>query len=156
MSMANVAPGDIFTGGGLPFVDAALKKTLARNQVPVAIIGAIPTAKNQFGDQETAFEIRVSVKAAKAAGDPELAGDYKLTLPYTDTRADQAGKVLAALAAGADSIGPVYLSQAKSRAGNTYWALGGEAGDGTVTDADFNATAAPGALEPDDDDWIPF
>ena len=130
----NVAPGDIFAGGGLPFVNAEMKAELARTKTPLGIVGADPKATNQFGDEETAFIIRTKGE------------DYKLTLSHNDVRERQAKAICSLLAGGAESVGPVYLVQVTTKSGQKAWALANEPGDGTV-EAQAAATS---------DDGIPF
>lgn len=148
--MANEAPGDIFAGGGLPFVNAETKAALATLKVPFGITGASPKSVNQFGDDETGFEITVSTKAAKAAGNADLAGEWKITLSHNEVRERQAKAVLDRLASGASSIGPVYLCQVQTKSGKTAWSIATEPMDGPAV-----ASAAP-AADADDDDGIPY
>ena len=140
--MSNVAPGDIFAGGGIPYVDAEMKAELARNKTPLGIVDATPRERNQFGDEDTVFVVR-----SKALGDD----DHKLALSHTDARERQAKAVLDRIAAGATSIGPVYLRQEQFKSGKTGWVLDAEPGDGKVeATADFAPAATSG------DDGIPF
>lgn len=145
----NVDPGDIFAGGGIPYVDAEMKAELARNKTPLGIIDATPKATNQFGDDETSFIVRGK----------SLDGDFKLALSHNEVRERQAKAVLDRIAAGATSVGPVYLVQVKTRSNKTAWALDAEPGDGNVEatasdgGSDFGGGAAAAAAG---DDGIPY
>jgi hypothetical protein len=154
--VSNTGAGDIFSGGGLMFVNAAMKQALADGGVPFALVGASGKGRNQFGDDETSFVIRVSAKAAVAAGDEALEGDFKLSLSHNEVRERQANDVVAALAApGVTSIGPVFLAQVTTKSGKSAWVITNE----PATEPSVAVSPTGGALEPagkDDLDSIPF
>jgi len=134
--------GDIFSGGGIPYVDAKMKAELCANRTPLGIVDATPCARNQFGDDEVSFIVRSKV----------LEGDHKLALSHNEVRERQAKAVLDRLAAGASSIGPVFLVQVETKSGQTAWALDSEPGDGNVKATDSGDAPADAG----DDDGIPY
>ena len=138
--MGNVGAGDIFAGGGIPYVNAEAKAELARNKTPLGITAATPKDTNQFGDAETSF-----IVVSKA-----LDGEHKLALSHNEVRERQAKAVCELIAGGASSVGPVYLVQVTTKAGKTAWALDTEPGNGEVKATEADAPAA------DDTDGIPF
>jgi hypothetical protein len=146
--------GEIFSGGGQPFVNSAMKTQIANAGVPFGITGARARVENQFGDFDTRFEIVISAKAAKAAGDAALEGEWLLALSHTDVREDQAEKVLAYLVTQ-PQYGPAYLTQFTSKKGNTGWQISDAPGDSPVQAMPASGEGTPfegGAA----DDGIPY
>ena len=110
--MPNIAPpGDIFSGSGDPFMDAAKKAELANARTPLGVVGVSIKSTNQFGDDETRFIVQ-------ARGER-----YTLCLSHNDVRERQATAIAQLLAAGHDAVGPVYLVQVTTKGGKTAWAL---------------------------------
>jgi hypothetical protein len=136
----NESPGDIFSGGGVPYIDAAQKNELASNQTPLGIVNATPKEGNQFGDDDTVFYVK-----GKA-----LDGEHKLALSFTEARERQAKAVLDRLAAGATSIGPVYLSWEAFKGGKSGWVLQAEPGQGQDAASVAAILATPASDRPRD------
>lgn len=144
--------GDIFSGGGGSFVDAAMKAKLASKKVAFAITGVEQTT-NSFGTDVCAFEIVISSKAAKLAKDAELEGEYVLELSAGPVRERQAS-ALAKYLVNEAQYGPAYLDQVTAKNGRKVWAITDEPGDGQVEAVEYDG-GAPAADTADDDD-IPF
>lgn len=149
--MGVAAPGDIFTGGGLPYLKSEGKERIWKQGLPLAIVKAVPKADNQFGDTETRF-----IVTGKALNGEE----HVLALSHNEVRERQAEQVADLLARGSSAVGPVYLVKVKSKAGKVAWALAPDAQDPSGWDAMENPSGKPAAsastASDNGDDDIPF
>jgi hypothetical protein len=136
----------IFSGGGIPYVDAATKDKLATEQAKLAVVGAVAIERNQFGDDDTVFFVK-----SKALED----GEHKLALSATEARQRQAKACLDRFAAGASSIGPLYLSWESFKGGKSGWVLQAEPGVGQGDDKPTAGVASDGGADLGDD-GIPY